>query len=296
MAHPAWRILKRVVVCAVLLALGSVVWVLQDHHRRAAWLYRRAMRLAAPVLANPSAATLADTTHALSHFLFIVRNAPGNASAARALNEVGRIAMAQERYADAREALEPLCTTYYGFAELCMSSRVLIGRCYEAEGDLDAAAKTYSDMKEFHPWSALWYEAPLYIGQLYARHGQREEAVAAYREAEHLTNKRLASVIDQDVVEALQWQLVMTAEGLADWPKAVERLEQMLARDRWKVSPRRPDVLFELARLREAHLGEPVAARAAYHELMKSFPDHPAAARATAAIRRLERGDEPAER
>lgn len=296
MVQPMSRILKRVVVCAVLLALGSVVWVLQDHHRRAAWLYRRAMRLAAPVLADPAAATPADTTRALGHFLFIVRNTPGSAGAARALNEVGRMAMAQGRYADAREALEPLCAAYYGFAELCMSSRVLIGRCYEAEGDLDAAAKTYSGMKDFHPWSALWYEAPLYIGQLYARHGRREEAMAAYREAEHLTNKRLASVIDQDVVEALQWQLVMTAEGLADWPKAIERLEQMLARDRWKVSPRRPDVLFELARLKEEHLGEPVAARAAYHELVKSFPDHPSAARAAAAIRQFERRDEPAGR
>ena len=289
MTQPAWDILKRVIVYAVLLALSSVVWVLQDNDRRAAWLFRRAMRLAAPVVADPAAATPADTTQALSQFMFIVGNAPGSAGAAQALDQVGRIAMAQGRYVEAREALEPLCTIYYGFADLCMMSRVLIGRCYEAEGNVDAAAETYNGMKEFHPWTTLWYGAPLYAGQLYARHGRHEDAVAAYREAEHLTNKRLTSITDQDVVEALRWQLVMTAEGLEDWPKAAERLEQMLVRDRWKVAPRRPDVLFELGRLREEHLGEPVAARAAYHELVKSFPAHPAAARATDAIRRLER-------
>ena len=224
--------------------------------------------------------------HTVQHFRTVVRFATGTSWAAKALDQIGRLAMAQHRYAEAREVFEPLCTVYYQYRDVCMMSRIYIGRCYEAEGDVEAAAHTYADVEQFHPWTPLWIEAPIYSALLYEHHGQRAQAMAAYRQAIQVYLRRLRAAPPY-AMDRLQWQLVEAYEGVEAWSDAVQVLEEALAAGDPTFQVKRPEMWYKFGRLFEERLRQPQKALAAYQQLIKEFPDHALTLQAMESIKRL---------
>ena len=174
--HVAW------LLCATLLAGGCSASY--DGER----FYWKALRDAAPIMKDSSRATPEQFVKAIARLEEVVQKAPGSVWAARAQLTLGALHAAQKKYRRAREAYALVLQNYPSYPVLCLAARLSIAKTHEIERNLDEAVKGYRAVIDYHPWTRLGLEAPLYIAKLYEARQQSGRARNAYeRAAQHYT-------------------------------------------------------------------------------------------------------------
>lgn len=269
------RPLARGLLVLVVAAIFAVIWLLSHKEQLGGLLYDSAIKQGRAVVAAPDKASAAQADEAINHFTRVIRWADGTEAAFKALQQIGSIAMARGNFEEARRAYEPICARYFQHRGDCLMSRVFVGRTYEAEGRLDEAARVYEDMERYGPWSMVWYQAPLYPAQMYARYHQPEKASKSYETALKTYLRLIKSTKDPYEATELTWQAVLAYEDLENWRQAGALLAASI-KDPILMPEQLPRFMLELARVLEKQM-RISEAKTAYRQLLERFPKSPEA-------------------
>ena len=154
--------------------------------------------------------------------------------------------------------------------ELCLSARTSIAKSYEIEGNWEAAVRMLRELSEFHPWSTVGMEAPLYIAKGYEERKQPEEAAGAYKRAVTVYTRLISESPSEELAWRVKGYLALAHQRLGEWDRAVAVLEE-LAKGPEAI---RPLALLSLGTIYQTKLHEPEHAEAVYHRLFE--PSQPA--------------------
>ena len=106
---------------------------------------------------------------AVDAFQVVVDKYPSTNKAIESLNLISNMRLKQERFEDARAALEQIVRDFGHRQKIAGDARFRIGQIYEKEGLWDKAEKIYWDTAEFHALHSRGLYSPLHILLHYKR-------------------------------------------------------------------------------------------------------------------------------
>lgn len=275
-----WRSLGGALLLSVLVSGCSVNYTGER-------LFWKAQRTAAPILSakNSNLLTTDQYTRAIRAYQRVVDKAPGTSWAARSQAAVGSLYAMQKEFAKAREAYRLVLQNYNDYQTLVLNARLAIGKSYETEQDWDEAVKMYREISDYHPWSQVGLELPLYIGGGYQHLGKSEEAVKAYQRAVSIYTSLIPDAPTPESTVQVKGYLAQAQLRSGQAGEAVKTLEELRATD--EKGTNRPLVLLMLGSVYQAQLHDIAKAGEAYGQVVKEFPDHEWAKVAKAQLERL---------
>lgn len=238
----------------------------------------------AATLRAPQSASPDELAAAVQAFNQITAMAPGSLTAGRAEERIGLLYLERRDTSRARSAFRSVFMNYFSHRDLAMMGLVHLARSEELDGDWDSAVKTYRLIADYHEWSDIWIEAPLYVPQMYERQGDREAARIAYGSAASTLQSRIRTAPNPASELKVKACLVLAYQGAGESDRAAMLRGHLLTES---LGPLAPDALFALGRAFERILSVPAQARAVYQRLAEEFPDHPAARYAREGLARL---------
>jgi tetratricopeptide (TPR) repeat protein len=245
-------------------------------------LFWQAQRQAAPILnTRSSTPTLTQVAEAIAACELVIKRVPQTMWAPRAHLLIAALHARQRQYAQAREAYAQVLQNYSRYQAYCVQARAQIASTYEAEGAWDEAANAYYDIADYHPWTAIGLQAPLYVASGYQRRKQDEPANDAYRRAVERYTKLLPEAPTKELTAKTKVLLAAALQRLDKWPEAAGLLEELIA------APDgidRAGALMSLGLLYQTKLHDAANARHAYERLLKEFPGHPVSKTAKARL------------
>ena len=235
-------------------------------------LFSKATSLYEPISKNPKAATPEQFAAAIGAFERVTLQARGTAWAARAHVSIGSLYAIQQEYGKAREAYGLTLQNYNQYKELCLTARTAMAKTYESEANWDEAVKAYRDIVDFYPWTKTGLESPLYIGAMYVKRQQPEQAKKAFESAVGHYSKLLPNAPNPEMGLEVKGYLALAYQQLGEWDHAIAVLEELAGVPN---GVNRPLVLLSLGSIYQAKLGDTQKAQTAYSALVTEFPDHP---------------------
>ena len=235
-------------------------------------LFWKATQLAAPIERDSSHATPDQFTNAINAFGAVIRNTPGTVWAARAQLAIGSLYAIEKQYPQAREAYGLVLRNYSDQKPLCLTARVAMAKTHELEQHWDEAVNVYREISEFHPWSRVGLEAPLYIAHRYEQLEKAQQAADAYRAAVSSYTTLIAQAPSPTLGLQAKGYLALAYQRLGEWSQEIHVLEELVE---VPSGTNRPLALLTLGAIYQAKLGDKEKAEAAYTKLVKEFPEHP---------------------
>lgn len=202
----------------------------------------------------------------------LLQRAAGTSWAAKAQVAIGSLYALQDRYDEARDAFQLVLQNYNSQRELCLNARLGIAKTYEAQQRWDDAVAAYQQISDYHAWTRMGLEAPLYIATIYRRQGETEQATKSYDRAIRFYAKLIPDAPTPEAAMVAKNYLAMAYQWGSEWDKAIEVLEEIAD------SPSgvdRPMVLLTLASLYQTKVDNLPKAEATYQTLVQEFPEHP---------------------
>lgn len=265
-------------LCAAVMASGCSA---SYHGER---LYWQATRVITPLLKDPSQVTPEQWAKAIARLEQVVEKVPGSMWAARAQLTQGSIYAAQKQYRRAREAYALVLQNYSSYPMLCLSARIGTAKTHEIEQNFNEAIKGYRAVIDYHPWTRMGLEAPLYIAKLYEARHQSGRARNAYERAVQHYTKLIPQAPNPAMAIQVKGYLAVMHQQLGEWSDAIKMLEE-LAQTPEGVN--RPFVLLTLGSIYHAKMHNLQRAQEIYATLSQEFPEHPFGKAATAQLARL---------
>jgi len=253
-------------------------------------LFWKAQRLNA-AMAKESQPSSEQTAAVVAAFNRVIQKTPGTSWAAQSHLIIGSLYATQKRYSEARETYHLLLQNYNQYKELSLSGRLAIAKTYEAEDNWAEAVKCYREISEYHPWSRMGLEAPVYIAAMHEQRQERDQAVRAYEFAVKRYSKMIPDSPNPDLGSQAKGYLALAYQRLGDWDQAINVLEDLSAN---VPETNRPLVLLTLASIYQTKLGSARKAEETYAKLLRDFPDHPMGKVAKAQLGNLWLGQPPA--
>lgn len=247
-------------------------------------LFWKAQQLSSPVLKDPSHATPEQVAGAIGAFDRVLLKAPGTVWAGRAQLAIGSVYAMQQQYSRAREAYALVLQNYHQHQELCLGARVSTAQTYEAEESWEQAEQLYKDISDYHPWTTLGLEAPLYLAAMHEKRDAPDEATHAYERAVRLYSKLIPDAPTPELATHLKGYLALVYQRLGDWDQAIKVLETLATTT---TEANRPLVLLTLGSIYQSKLHDSEQAEAAYTKLIEEFPEHQFGKVAKAQLERL---------
>jgi tetratricopeptide (TPR) repeat protein len=217
----------------------------------------------------PSPERLATVVDAFNK---VIKKTPDTSWAAQAHLIIGSLYASQKRFTEAREVYQLLLQNYNQYKELSLSAKLAIAKTYEAEDNWSEAISYYRDISEFHPWSRMGLEAPLYIAAVHEQRRERDLAMKAYESAAKRYAKLIPDAPTSELGNQAKAFLALAYQRLGSWEQAITALED-LASNAPEAS--RPLILLTLASVYQARLGSAKKAGEIYAKLIQDYPDHP---------------------
>ena len=221
---------------------------------------------------DPKKATPEQYATAIQMNERVLQRAAGTVWAAKSQVAIGSLYALQEQYDEARDAFRLVLQNYNGQRELCLNARLGIAKTYEAQQRWDEAVAAYQQISDYHAWTRMGLEAPLYIATIYRRQGESEQAAKAHERAIHFYTKMIPDAPTPEAATVAKNYLAMAYQWGSDWAKAVEVLEEIVDAP---AGVDRPMVLLTMASLYQTKLDNLPKAEAAYRRLVQEFPEHP---------------------
>ena len=266
-----YRLPPRAVVTVALMAIAALMLSGCSASYHGERLFWKAQQISAPISKAPTQATPAQFAKAIAAFERVVQKAPGTVWAARAQLAVGSLYSLQKQFDNARDAYVLVRQNYNNHQDLVLNSRVATAKTYEAEKQWDEAVKAYQEIAEYHTWTTIGLESPLYVGILYKHLGKTAEASEAIQRALRNYTKLLPDAPNPNATSQVKGYMAQAHLQLGEWEQAAAILEELLK------APgviNRPLTLLTLGSLYESRLHDPKRAEEFYTQLIKESPDH----------------------
>ena len=247
-------------------------------------LFWKAEQLSQPVIKDPKSATPEQLETAIHAFERVIRTVPGTEWAAKSHLAIASFYGLQKNYPKAREVYGLVLQNYSQFPGHCLGARFAIAKTYEVEGNWEEAAKVYQDIADYHPWSPLGLEAPLYLARTYEQRKDQEAATQAYERAVGRYLKLIPAAPSPEMAMQAKSFLTLVYQRLGRWSEAIRLLEELA---QLPAGVNRPLVLLTLGSIYQMRLNETKKAEEAYTKLFTEFPDHPFGKVAKAQLERL---------
>lgn len=208
----------------------------------------------------------------IAAYTLVPNKAPGTVWAARAQGMVGSLYAVQKQYEKSRNALAILLREYNQYQDLVLTARLTIAKTYESENRWDDAVKMYQEISDYHPWSTIGMEAPLYVASKYEEQHKPELARSAYDKAQRFYTTHIPDAPTAELGIRAKGYLAQTLERLGRWDQAAKTLEEILQEPK---NSNRPLVLLALGSIYQTKMGRPEKAVEMYSQLVRDFPKHP---------------------
>lgn len=258
-----------VVVAALsLLALATTAGCSRSYNGER--LFWQAQRLSASIAEDPKKATPQDYRAAEAAFQKVISGAPGSTWAGKAQLAIGSLHALQKDFEKARAAYTLVLQNHSNQKDVALSARYAIAKTFEVEEKWDEAVKMYDQIADFHTWSRMGLEAPLYIGAIYQKINQRQQATAAFERAVRAYTKLIPQSPTPQAQAQVKGYLGAALQQLGKWPEAVAVLEEMSVVE----GVNRPLILMSMGSMYQARLSDPEKAKASYLKVMQEFPQH----------------------
>ena len=248
-------------------------------------LFERVRPLSDAILADPQRASSVQVAQAIGALEAVIQQVPGRYGAGLAEEALGRVYLALGEPAKARGYFTHIVWYYHQYSDMGVMALIYIGRTYEAEQNWEAAEKAYKAIDDQYQWSPLWLGAPLFVGEMYDRHGDRQRAAEAYQRAVSLLQYRAERAPSPEVEAKIKMELATAHERLGQWAQAAAVLEPLESSSEAEVD--RAAVLMRLGELYAVPGRDAAKARAALTRLVQEFPAHPRAGEARTQLERL---------
>jgi tetratricopeptide (TPR) repeat protein len=244
----------------------------------------KAQQLSTPIAKDPGRATPEQFAKAIEAFGQVIQKAPGTVWAARAQMATGSLYSLQKQFGRAREAYALVLQNYNNQKDVVLNARVATAKTYEQEQNWDEAVKVYNEIADYHPWSKLGLEAPIYVGVVYEKQGKPDEATKAFERAVRLYTKLVLDAPQPELAAQVKGYLTIAYNRLGQWDEAIKTLEGLASVSN---GVNRPLVLLSLGSIYQSKLGNTEKAQEAYTKLIEEFPEHPFGKAARAQLERL---------
>ena len=235
------------------------------------WFWN-AQHLQASIAKDLNHATPEQFAKLIEAFNLVTKKAPGTIWAARAQGMVASLYAVQQQYAKARSAFTIVIREYNQYQDLVLTARVAIAKTYELEQQWDEAVNIYQEISDYHPWSAIGLQAPLYVASQYEKQRKPELAKGAYDKALRFYTTRIPDAPSADMAAQAKGYLAQTLEQLGRWDQAAKTLEELLQAPQ---GSNRPLVLLVLGSIYQTKMQRPEKAVELYQQLVREFPQHP---------------------
>ena len=232
----------------------------------------KAQQLSTTIAKDPTQATPEQVAKVVHAFQRVIKKTPGTVWAARAQSQIGSWYLAQKRYDQAREAYGQVLQEYSRYTEESLAARYAIAKSYEFENRWEDAIRQYHELIDHHPWSRMGLEAPIYIGLLYERHQQLEQANEAFERAASLYAKLIPEAPTAEAGVQVKSYLALTYERLGQWEKAAHLLADLST---LASGVNRPMLLMTLGTIYQTRLHDEAKAHEVYTKFLQEFPEHP---------------------
>ena len=237
-------------------------------------LFWKAQQLTVPIMQHPNSATPEQIAQSVEAFTRVIRRTPGTMWAARAQLIIGTLHAMGKKYNKAREAYGLVLQNYNQYGDLCLRARYSTAKTFEAEQKWEEALKVYRDIAEYHTWTPLGLEAPLYIASVYEKRQQAEQAKMAYERASRIYLRLIPEAPSPEMAIQVKGYLTIAYQRLGEWDKAIALLEELTTLPAGQ-QVNRPLILLTLGSIYQAKLQNSTKAGDAYTKLLQEFPAHP---------------------
>jgi tetratricopeptide (TPR) repeat protein len=237
-------------------------------------LFWKAQQASAPIAKDASKATPEQFEQSRRAFQQVIDKSPGTMWAARAQVAIGSLRSLQKDYAGAREAYALMFQNYNQYKDLVLNARVATAKTYEEEKNWPEAVRIYREIEEYHPWSQIGLEAPLYVAAGYQKEGDTGEATRQYERAVKLYSKLIVDAPNPNSAAQVKGYLAQAYQRLGRWDEAIATLQELLQAPE---GVNRPLTLLMLGSIYQTKLNDPDKAEAVYTKLLEESPDSPLA-------------------
>jgi len=235
-------------------------------------LFWKAQHVSHDIIKDPTHATPEQLAKAIQAYELVTRKTPQTVWAAQAYVSIGSFYAIGKQYDKARDAYRMLLQNYAQYQELCERARLAIAMTFEAEQKWDDANKAYYEVADYHPWTKLGLEAPLYVAVSHQKRQEAEKATRAYERAVRIYLKLLPNAPNPEMAAQVKAYLSLAYQHLEEWEQAARLLEELLP----IAKPEgRPLILMTIGSIYEKKLHDPRKAQEVYTKLATEFPDHP---------------------
>lgn len=248
-------------------------------------LFWKARRTSAPIFKDPSHAGPEQIAMAINAYTKITEKMRGTIWAARAYMTIGLIHMSQRQYDKAREVYTTVLMNYNQYKDVCLSARFAAAKSYEIEKNFDEAIKIYHEFPEYHAWTTMGLEAPLYVAKIYQQRGMTDQATKAYEVAVRHYNRLIPRAPSGQLAARAKYYLSVAYEELSRWKDAIQTLEEVADE---QSEGNRPLALFTLGTIYQTKTQNLDKAQQAYTRLIEQFPQHPLAQAARSKLESLQ--------
>lgn len=247
------------------------------------WFWK-AQHLQTSIAKDLSKATPEQFAKLIDAFALVTKKSPGTVWAARAQTVVGSLYATQKEYAKARTALALVLQEYNQYQDVVLAARIAIAKTYEVERDWDHAITSYQEISDYHPWSTVGLQVPLYMAAKYEEQRKPELAKSAYDRAVRFYTGLIPDAPTVEMGAQAKGYLAQALERLGQWDQAVKTLEELLAAPK---GANRPLTLLMLGSIYQTKLPHPEKAVELYQQLIREFPKHPYVKLATIQLQHL---------
>jgi len=247
-------------------------------------LFWKAEQVSREIIKDPAHAKPEQLAKAIEAYQRVTTRTPQTAWAAQAYVSIGSFYAIGKQFDNARDAYQMVLQNYAQYQELCERARLAIAMTYQAEQKWDEADRSYYELADYHPWTTLGLEAPLYVAVVHQQRHESEKATRAYERAVRVYTKLIPDAPTPELAAQVKTYLAVAYQRLEEWDQTVKLLEELLP---FAKETGKPMLLMTLGSIYEKKLHNSQKAGEAYTKLVTEFPDQPFGKAAKTQLERL---------
>jgi len=234
-------------------------------------LYWKADRLYTQIIQSRTGSPSPKFDEAIALFQKIYNEYPEWKDAARAKFYAGQLYRMRGDFASAEAVFNQLLEDFPENSGLCVEVITEIGVMFEMQKEWQKTVAQYEKLMKQYPNTLRALQTPLNIAMLYARHGEREKAEAAYNQAIDEYNGILKKYPNASVV----WDLLIACYRVQEqWEEVILTYKRMLVQHPVLDKNRAAYAIYGIGEVYEKRLKEYNKALAYYKMFLLDYPDH----------------------
>jgi TolA-binding protein len=184
---------------------------------------------------------------------------------------IGRLYMAKEKFAEARDQFNSILEKYGQNKDVASEAVFFIGYTYELEDNWQSALEQYKKIMNEYPATGKGLDAPIYIAKYYQAKYQPEKMVDAYKEAIVYYDSLGLRYPDKRLGFSASNLKAQCYIELKDWESALGAFNAIL--EKYQGSEELDQVMMRKALVYSQGLSDITKAKEVLQDLIKTYPE-----------------------